>query len=68
MHKQAQHGRHVTCACDLGMRPFKLTHCRMQSAERLVMGFGSRTTAAQVLEGVDLTGKTAVVTGGNSGA
>jgi NAD(P)-dependent dehydrogenase (short-subunit alcohol dehydrogenase family) len=30
-------------------------------------GFGPRTTAAQVLDGVDLTGKLAVVTGGYSG-
>jgi NAD(P)-dependent dehydrogenase (short-subunit alcohol dehydrogenase family) len=30
-------------------------------------GFGATTTAAQVLEGLDLTGKVAVVTGGYSG-
>jgi NAD(P)-dependent dehydrogenase (short-subunit alcohol dehydrogenase family) len=30
-------------------------------------GFGPRTTAAQVLDGVDLTGKLAIVTGGYSG-
>jgi NAD(P)-dependent dehydrogenase (short-subunit alcohol dehydrogenase family) len=30
-------------------------------------GFGARTTAAEVLDGIDLTGKTAVVTGGYSG-
>jgi NAD(P)-dependent dehydrogenase (short-subunit alcohol dehydrogenase family) len=31
------------------------------------MGFGFESTAEQVIEGVDLTGKTAVVTGANSG-
>ncbi|MDQ2764210.1 MAG: oxidoreductase, partial [Pseudomonadota bacterium] len=30
-------------------------------------GFGMRTTAAEVLNGIDLTGKTALVTGGYSG-
>jgi NAD(P)-dependent dehydrogenase (short-subunit alcohol dehydrogenase family) len=30
-------------------------------------GFGATTTAAEVLEGIDLSGKTAVVTGGYSG-
>jgi NAD(P)-dependent dehydrogenase (short-subunit alcohol dehydrogenase family) len=30
-------------------------------------GFGARTTAAEVLEGIDLTGRLAVVTGGYSG-
>ena len=30
-------------------------------------GFGSKTTVGEVLEGIDLTGKTAVVTGGYSG-
>ena len=30
-------------------------------------GFGARTTAAQVLDGIDLTGRLAIVTGGYSG-
>jgi hypothetical protein len=30
-------------------------------------GFGASTTAEEVLSGVDLTGKTAIVTGGYSG-
>ena len=30
-------------------------------------GFGARSTAAEVLDGIDLTGRTAVVTGGYSG-
>src|ERR1700712_1040021 len=30
-------------------------------------GFGPRSTAAEVLAGIDLTGRTAVVTGGYSG-
>src|SRR5688572_7335003 len=30
-------------------------------------GFGAKTTAAEVMQGVDLTGKLAVVTGGYSG-
>jgi NAD(P)-dependent dehydrogenase (short-subunit alcohol dehydrogenase family) len=31
------------------------------------MAFGAETTADEVIEGVDLSGKTAIVTGGNSG-
>jgi len=34
---------------------------------KIPSGFGARTTAAEVLEGIDLTGETAVVTGGYSG-
>src|SRR5580693_4339546 len=30
-------------------------------------GFGARTTAAEVVDGIDLTGKLAIVTGGYSG-
>jgi hypothetical protein len=30
-------------------------------------GFNAATTAAQVIKGIDLTGKTVIVTGGNSG-
>jgi len=30
-------------------------------------GFGARTTAADILDGIDLTGKRAIVTGGHSG-
>src|SRR3954447_7464270 len=30
-------------------------------------GFGARSTAAEVLDGIDLTGKVAIVTGGSSG-
>ena len=30
-------------------------------------GFGPRSTAAEVIAGIDLTGKTAIVTGGYSG-
>ncbi len=30
-------------------------------------GFGARSTAAEVIEGIDLTGKLAIVTGGYSG-
>ena len=30
-------------------------------------GFGAETTAADVIRGIDLTGKTAIVTGGYSG-
>lgn len=33
----------------------------------IASGFGAATTAAQVLEGIDLTGKVAIVTGGYSG-
>jgi NAD(P)-dependent dehydrogenase (short-subunit alcohol dehydrogenase family) len=33
----------------------------------LPSGFGPRTTAAEVLQGIDLSGKTAIVTGGYSG-
>lgn len=33
----------------------------------MASALGSRTTAIQALRGVDLTGKTAVITGGNSG-
>jgi NAD(P)-dependent dehydrogenase (short-subunit alcohol dehydrogenase family) len=33
----------------------------------LPSGFGPRTTAAEVLDGIDLTGRTAIVTGGYSG-
>ena len=33
----------------------------------LKSGFGAKTTAGEVLAGIDLTGKTAVVTGGYSG-
>ena len=34
---------------------------------RIGSGFGAKTTAAEVMQGVDLTGKLAVVTGGYSG-
>ncbi|PRY67878.1 NAD(P)-dependent dehydrogenase (short-subunit alcohol dehydrogenase family) [Glaciihabitans tibetensis] len=34
---------------------------------KIPSGFGARTTATEVLEGIDLTGKIAVVTGGYSG-
>ena len=34
---------------------------------KLPSGFGARTTAAEVLEGIDLNGKLAIVTGGYSG-
>ncbi|MEP3303065.1 MAG: SDR family NAD(P)-dependent oxidoreductase, partial [Roseibium sp.] len=30
-------------------------------------GFGARTTAGEVLDGMDLSGKLAIVTGGHSG-
>ena len=33
----------------------------------IVTAFGPKTTAAQILDGVDLTGRTAIVTGGASG-
>ena len=33
----------------------------------LKSGFGMRSTAAEVIAGIDLTGKTALVTGGYSG-
>ncbi|WP_341869749.1 SDR family NAD(P)-dependent oxidoreductase [Paenibacillus protaetiae] len=33
----------------------------------LLTGFGPRTTAEEVMRGIDLTGKTAIVTGGHSG-
>ena len=36
-------------------------------APRLTTPFGNETTAAEVLEGVDLSGRRAVVTGGGSG-
>ena len=36
-------------------------------AQRMTTPFGYETTAAEVVEGVDLTGKRAVVTGGGSG-
>ena len=40
----------------------------MPSEQRpLPSGFGLRSTAAEVIEGIDLTGKTAMVTGGYSG-
>jgi NAD(P)-dependent dehydrogenase (short-subunit alcohol dehydrogenase family) len=35
--------------------------------EPIGSGFGAKTTAAEVLDGIDLTGKTALVTGGYSG-
>jgi len=35
--------------------------------QRIGSGFGARTTAAEVLEGTDLTGQLAIVTGGYSG-
>ncbi|MFC3494018.1 SDR family NAD(P)-dependent oxidoreductase [Glycomyces rhizosphaerae] len=35
--------------------------------QRINSGFDNRSTAAEVLDGIDLTGKTAVVTGGYSG-
>jgi NAD(P)-dependent dehydrogenase (short-subunit alcohol dehydrogenase family) len=38
-----------------------------QQQKPLGSGFGSRTTAAQVLSGLDLAGKRAIVTGGHSG-
>jgi NAD(P)-dependent dehydrogenase (short-subunit alcohol dehydrogenase family) len=33
----------------------------------LTSGFGATTTASEVIKGIDLTGKTAIVTGGNTG-
>ncbi len=36
-------------------------------AERIVSKFGMRSTAAEVIEGIDLRGKTAIVTGATSG-
>lgn len=36
-------------------------------AERIVSKFGMRSTAAEVLDGIDLHGKTAIVTGATSG-
>jgi NAD(P)-dependent dehydrogenase (short-subunit alcohol dehydrogenase family) len=33
----------------------------------LTSGFGATTTASEVINGIDLTGKTAIVTGGNTG-
>ncbi len=36
-------------------------------AERIVSKFGMRSTAAEVIEGIDLHGKTAIVTGATSG-
>ena len=36
-------------------------------ADRLVTPFGERTTAAEVLAGIDLTGRAMLVTGGSSG-
>ena len=37
------------------------------TSERITTPFGYETTAAEVVEGVDLTGKRAIVTGGASG-
>jgi hypothetical protein len=34
---------------------------------RIQSGFGYRSTAAEVLEGIDLSGRLAIVTGGYSG-
>src|SRR5437588_9183678 len=34
---------------------------------KIESGFGARSTAQEVLEGIDLTGKVAIVTGGYSG-
>lgn len=39
----------------------------MTSQHKIPSGFGPRTTATQVLEGVELSGKVAIVTGGYSG-
>jgi hypothetical protein len=42
--------------------------CIRRSSRTLAIkmgGFGRRSTALEVVEGVDLTGQTAVVTGGN---
>lgn len=35
--------------------------------QRLVSGFGAKSTATEVIRGIDLTGKIAIVTGGNTG-
>jgi hypothetical protein len=34
---------------------------------RITTGYGPRTTADEVVEGIDLTGRRAIVTGGASG-
>ncbi|MDX2647367.1 SDR family NAD(P)-dependent oxidoreductase [Streptomyces sp. PA03-1a] len=39
----------------------------MTAQTRIGTGFGARTTAREVLRGIDLTGKLAVVTGGHAG-
>src|SRR5713226_3488959 len=35
--------------------------------DRITTGFGAQSTAAEVIEGIDLTGQRAIVTGGASG-
>ena len=37
------------------------------SSNRIVTPFGVQSTAAEVIAGIDLTGKRAIVTGGSSG-
>jgi NAD(P)-dependent dehydrogenase (short-subunit alcohol dehydrogenase family) len=45
-----------------------MTSAQFSSAQHPIdSGFGARTTAAEVLEGIDLTGRVALVTGGYSG-
>jgi NAD(P)-dependent dehydrogenase (short-subunit alcohol dehydrogenase family) len=36
-------------------------------SERTITGFGAQSTAAEVIAGIDLTGRRAIVTGGASG-
>ena len=44
-----------------------ITHYNGQLQQRLNSGFNARSTAEEVIEGIDLTGKIAIVTGGNTG-
>ncbi len=52
---------------DLERAPIRSLRCMSTPQRKIGSGFGARSTADEVLEGVDLSGKLALVTGGYSG-
>jgi NAD(P)-dependent dehydrogenase (short-subunit alcohol dehydrogenase family) len=52
---------------DLQRGPGRSVDVMTTAQQHLGSGFGARTTATEVLEGIDLTGRLAIVTGGYSG-